>query len=70
MFAVRLSPGSLGVQYNFNSVLPRILRHFFRDVAILSCEQLAAILNDCNAASKAPEHLPEFQPDISSTENQ
>src|ERR1035438_2608692 len=58
------------VQQDVNPVLPKYLGDFFRDVGVLTIEQLASGLDDGHPTTEAAKHLPKLQADISASKNQ
>src|ERR1700686_2794557 len=58
------------VQQDLNSVLLKNLGDFFRDIRVFAGEQLSAQLNNCHAASEAPEELSKLHTNVATVQDQ
>src|ERR1035438_885239 len=69
--AIRLAHAiRIRVQQELNSILPKYLGDFFRDVGVLAVKKLATGLDDGHATTEAAKHLPKLQADVAAAKNQ
>src|SRR5262245_6636753 len=60
----------LSIEQDFDAVFAQNLRDLVGHVLIFASEQLRRSLDYCHATAEAPEHLPEFEADVTSAQNQ
>src|SRR5262245_55521541 len=60
----------LGVEQDFDAVFAQNLRDLVGHVLIFASEQLRRALDNRHATAEAPEHLPKFETDVTSAQNQ